>query len=96
MAGYVIADVDVHDPEGYEEYRRLVPATLERYGGRFLIRGGKTEQLEGDWQPKRLVVLEFPSAEQARRWWESEEYREAKELRQRLATSSLLLVEGAS
>ena len=95
MKGYVIGDVEVHDPEAYEEYRRQVPATLEAYGGRFLVRGGKHETLEGDWRPKRLVVLEFDSPEQARAWWESEEYREPKALRQRLSTGSLILVEGA-
>ncbi len=94
MAAYVIADVEVHDPAAYEEYKRLVPSSLEKYGGRFLVRGGKWEHLEGTWEPKRLVVLEFPSLEQARLWHGSEEYREAKELRQRVATSDLLLVEG--
>jgi uncharacterized protein (DUF1330 family) len=94
VAGYVIADVDVHDPEAYEEYRKLVPGTLEPFGGRFIVRGGKAETLEGSWVPNRIVVLEFPSVEQARAWHESEEYQEARELRQRLSTGSLLLVEG--
>jgi uncharacterized protein (DUF1330 family) len=94
VAGYVIADVDVHDPDGYEEYRRLVPATLEPYGGRFIVRGGKAETLEGSWVPNRIVVLEFPTVEHARAWHESDEYREARELRQRLSTGNLLLVEG--
>ena len=94
MAAYVVADVEVHDPDAYEEYKRLVPSSLEKYGGRFLVRAGKWERLEGTWEPRRLVVLEFPSLEQARLWYESEEYREAKEIRQRLATADLLLVEG--
>jgi uncharacterized protein (DUF1330 family) len=94
MAGYVIADVDVHDPEAYEEYRKLVPATLEPFGGRFVVRGGKAETLEGSWVPNRIVVLEFPSVERARAWYESEEYRAAKAIRQRHSTGSLLLVEG--
>ena len=94
MAGYVIADIDVQDPESYDEYRKHVPATLEAYGGRFVVRGGATETLEGSWSPKRIVVLEFPSVERARAWYESEEYREPKQLRQRASTGSLLLVEG--
>jgi uncharacterized protein (DUF1330 family) len=69
MPGYVIAEVTVTDPLGFEEYRRLVPSTIARYGGRYVVRGGKTETLEGDWQPTRLVVLEFDSVERARQWW---------------------------
>jgi uncharacterized protein (DUF1330 family) len=68
MKGYIIADVEIHDPEAYEDYRAVVPATLEPYGGRFIVRGGETEMLEGDWQPRRIVVLEFDSPEQARAW----------------------------
>ena len=94
MAGYVIADVDVQDPDAYEEYKRLVPATVERFGGRFVVRGGPVEVLEGPWEPQRIVVLEFPSVERARAWYESEEYREAKALRQRTSAGSLLLVDG--
>lgn len=94
MPGYVIADVDVQDAEAYEEYRKLVPATLEPYGGRFVVRGGEVERLEGDWEPHRVVVLEFPSIDHARRWHSSEEYAHAKELRQRASVGSLLLVEG--
>ena len=66
MAGYVIANVDVKDQAGYEEYRKLVPATVAKYGGKYVVRGGAVEKLEGNWQPKRVVVLEFGSAEQAR------------------------------
>ena len=95
MRGYVIADVDVLDDEAYAEYRKQVPATLELYGGRFLVRAGAWEALEGDWSPRRLVVLEFDSPEQARAWYESEEYRGPKELRQRASNGNLLLVEGA-
>ena len=94
MAGYVIADVEVLDAEEYEEYRKLVPATLEPYGGRFIVRGGRAELLEGTWQPNRIVVLEFPSVERARAWYESDVYRDAKALRQRTSKGSLLLVEG--
>ena len=94
MAGYVIAEVEVQDKEGFEEYRKLVPATLEKYGGRFVIRGGKTETLEGDWTPKRIVVLEFPDFERAREWWASEVYAEPKRMRQRTAKTNLILAEG--
>ena len=94
MAAYVIAEVDVTDPAGYEEYRRAVPATIEQYGGRYLVRGGRVEVLEGDWQPSRLVILEFESAERARAWWSSQEYSGPKSIRQRTATSKLIIVEG--
>jgi uncharacterized protein (DUF1330 family) len=94
MKGYIIADVEIHDPGVYEAYKAAVPATLEAYGGRFIVRGGETEVLEGDWQPKRIVVLEFDSPEQARAWYESEEYRDPKALRQRTSTASLILVSG--
>ena len=94
LPGYVIADVDVHDPERYPDYTRLVPGTLEPFGGRFVVRGGATEVLEGSWSPSRLVVLEFPSVEHARAWYESDVYREAKALRQRYSTGNLVLVDG--
>jgi uncharacterized protein (DUF1330 family) len=94
MAAYFIVDLEVTDPVGFEEYRKLVPATLAQYGGRFLVRGGATEKLEGDWQPKRVVVLEFPSLEQAKRWYDCEEYRGPKALRFKTAKTNLILVEG--
>jgi uncharacterized protein (DUF1330 family) len=95
MPAYVIADIEITDPQGYEEYRRLGAPTVAQYGGRYVVRGGAAETLEGDWQPRRLVVIEFPSLAQARRWYDSEEYREAKAIRQRCARSRALLVEGA-
>jgi uncharacterized protein (DUF1330 family) len=95
MAAYVIATVEITDPQGFEEYRKMVPATVEKYGGKFIARGGNMETLEGDWQPKRLVIIEFDSLERAKQWWASEEYREAKILRQRTAKSELIVVEGA-
>jgi uncharacterized protein (DUF1330 family) len=94
MAGYIIAEVDVQDPQGFDEYRERVPATLVPYGGRFVIRGGKSEVLEGDWHPKRIVVLEFPDFNRAREWWASQEYDEPKKMRQRTAMTNLLLVDG--
>ena len=95
MAGYVVVEVDVTDSAAYEEYRKVVPATIAKYGGRFLVRGGAIESKEGGWQPKRLVVLEFPSLEDARKWYASPEYAPALALRLKAARSKLLLVEGA-
>ncbi len=94
MAAYVIADVEVLNPKEYEQYRVMVPPTIAAYGGRFLARGGKVDPLEGPWQPKRLVIVEFPDAATARRWWESPEYAEAKKIRQANSRGSLLIVEG--
>jgi uncharacterized protein (DUF1330 family) len=94
MAAYFIVDIDIRDGAGIEEYRKGVPATLAKYGGRFLVRGGTFEKLEGSWQPKRLVVLEFPSVEQAKRWYDSPEYRDLKVMRQKAAATNLVLVEG--
>jgi uncharacterized protein (DUF1330 family) len=95
MAAYVIADVHVKDPERYHNYRAMVPASLEKYGGKFLVRGGKVDKLEGSREPGRVVVLEFPTIEQARRWYDSPEYREARALRLSTADSHLIIVEGA-
>ena len=94
MAAYIIVEVDVRDKERYEDYKRMVQPTLAQYGGRFLVRGGAAETLEGDWSPGRVVILEFPSAEQARAWWGSDEYAPAKELRQATAHTRMILVEG--
>ncbi len=94
MAAYFIADLDVTDPKGIEEYRQGVPATIAKYGGRYLVRGGASTKLEGQWEPKRLVVLEFPTMEQAKRWYESPDYRELKALRFKTAKTNLVLVEG--
>jgi uncharacterized protein (DUF1330 family) len=95
MAAYVIANIDVQDAALFEEYRKQVPATIARHGGKYLVRGGKHQALEGAWRPSRLVVLEFPSLEQARRWYDSEDYREPRALRMRCALSDVVLVEGA-
>jgi uncharacterized protein (DUF1330 family) len=94
MAAYVIADLTITDPQGFEAYRQMVPATIAKYGGKYVVRGGSMEALEGEWQPKRLVVIEFESAERAKQWWACEEYREAKAIRQRAAHTNLLIVEG--
>jgi len=94
MAAYVIVQIDVHDPVRYERHKQLSGPSLVPFGGRFLVRGGGSEVLEGSWLPRRLVVLEFPDAAAARRWWASPEYAEAKALRQSSAHSEMLLVEG--
>ena len=96
MAAYIIADLTVTDPAAMEEYRKLVPATLARYGGRFVVRGGAHQSVEGDWKPTRLVVLEFPSMEQAKRWYDSEEYREPKAMRLRAGRTNLVMVDGVA
>jgi len=90
----VIATVEVKDPVRYEDYKTLVPPSIAAFGGRFVARGGKADVLEGDWNPKRLVILEFPNAERARQWYDSPEYAAAKALRQATSTGSLVLIEG--
>lgn len=91
---YVVAQVDVKDPAAYEEYRAQVPATLAKYGGEFLVRGGKVEVLEGEPPLGRVVILRFASLEQARTWYRSPEYAGPLALRQRVAVSRAMLVEG--
>jgi uncharacterized protein (DUF1330 family) len=94
VPAYVIANIDVKDPVRYADYRQMVPASIEKYGGRFVARGGSIDVLEGDWHPTRLVIVEFPSAARAREWWDSAEYAEAKALRQATSTGTLLILEG--
>lgn len=94
MAGYVIAEVDVHDPALFEEYRKLVPATIARYGGKYIARGGATETKEGGWSPRRIVMLKFASVEEARRWYHSSEYAPALAIRLKAAHSRVIIVEG--
>ena len=94
MPAYVIAEVTVTDPTTMDEYRKQVPATVAKYGGRFLARGGAHHTLEGEWKPNRLVLLEFPTMEAARRWYDSEEYREPKALRIKAGRTNLVMVEG--
>jgi uncharacterized protein (DUF1330 family) len=94
VAAYVIVQVDVNDPVRYEDYKSMVPPSIAKFGGRFLVRGGKTLTLEGGWAPKRFVMVEFPSVEQAKAWWASPEYAEAKALRQATAESMMIVAEG--
>ena len=94
MSAYVIVEIDVIDPAGYEEYKKLASATVEKYGGKYIVRGGKTEVLEGDWQPKRIVVLQFESMQRAKEWLNCEEYGEPRKMRHRTANTSMIVVEG--
>ncbi len=94
MPAYVIAHIDVQDPVRYEDYKKMSPISIQKFGGRFIARGGQAEVLEGTWQPKRLVLLEFPSVEVAKRWWASEDYRPAKELRQATSVGDMIVLEG--
>ena len=94
MTAFVIVEIEVRDPEAYENYKSLVPASVEAYGGRFIARGGATESLEGEWAPERIVVLEFPSLERARQWWASPEYSDAKAIRMRAAQTRMIATEG--
>ena len=94
MSAYVLVKIEIHDPSGYEEYKKLTPASIAAYDGRFVVRGAQTESLEGNWNPQRIVVLEFPSVERAKEWWHSEQYTEAKIIRQRTAKTKMLVVEG--
>ena len=94
MSAYVIVEVTIDDPVEYEEYKKLTPAAVTAFDGRFIVRGGETDTLEGDWNPERIVVLEFPSVERAKEWWASEEYSKAKVIRQRSAFTKMLVVEG--
>jgi uncharacterized protein (DUF1330 family) len=94
MKAYIIVDVDIHDPEKYDRYKALTPASLIPFGGKFVVRGAKTTTLEGDWKPGRFVMLEFPSADAAHAWWSSPGYADARKLRQSASTTQMILVEG--
>ena len=94
MSAYLIVDLEITDPDVIQEYARQAPAVIQKYGGKYLVRGGAWEALEGDWRPKRVVVLEFPSVEQAKRWYDSDDYKKLKDMRLKAAKSNLILVEG--
>lgn len=94
MSAYVIVNVEIHDPVRYQEYMKRVPPTLVPYGGRFIVRGGGAEKLEGSLEPKRVVVLQFDSLERARAWWSSAEYAGPKAIRQSASTTDMIVVEG--
>ena len=94
MPAYVIANITVSDPVRYEEYKKLAGPSVAGYDGKYLVRGGTAEVLEGGWMPNRVVVLEFPSVERAREWWNSNEYAAAIGIRHASAESEMIMVEG--
>ena len=95
MAAYLIADIEVTDPEAFDKYRAGVPATIAAYGGKYFVRGATGEVVEGEWTPKRLVVLEFDSMERLKAWYDSPEYADLKKLRQSASNGNLIFAEGA-
>lgn len=94
MPAYVIVETNITDPEQYEHYKAASPGAVASGGGRFIVRGGELAVLEGDWSPSRLVMVEFPDLEAAKRWYESERYQEAKRLREGAAELRMVAVEG--
>jgi len=94
MPAYVIIETDVHDAEQYERYKAASPDAVRSGGGSFVVRGGELAVLEGDWNPSRLVMLEFPDLEAAKRWYDSTEYQDAKRLREGAANLRMVAVEG--
>ena len=96
MSAYVVVQITVKDPERYERYKQLAPPSIAAYGGRYVVRGGPSHVLEGEWQPTRLVILEFPDLERARAWWQSPEYAQAKALRQECAETEMLVIDGVA
>ena len=94
MKAYILVEIEIHDQELYEKYKKMTPETIREFEGEFVVRGGEFQVLEGQWQPERLVILSFPSKEKALAWWNSESYTRAKLLRQRAAKTKMLLLEG--
>jgi uncharacterized protein (DUF1330 family) len=95
MSAYIIVEIEITDPVGYEEYKKQAAATVHKHGGKYIVRGGETEVLEGDWKPKRIVVLQFESMKRAKEWLNCEEYRELRKMRHRTAKTNMIVVEGA-
>ena len=95
MAAYMIADIDITDPELFEEYRQQVAPLVAKYGGRYVVRGGAIETVEGAWSPKRLVILEFENLERLKAWYGGDDYRPVMAMRHRAANSNVVIVEGA-
>ena len=94
MPAYVFAEIEITNPDGYKEYTAIVPATIEKYGGKFLHRGGNVTALEGDWPQRRRVIIEFPSSEAAKKWWNSPEYEKPMALRRANSKGRLMLLDG--
>lgn len=96
MAAYFIVDITIDDMPGLQHYIQEVPATIQKYGGRYLVRGATWEPVEGDWEPNRIVMLEFPNMERAKAWYASAEYEPLKQERQKAARTNIILVEGVA
>ena len=94
MPAYIVVETDIHDPEQYELYKQATPDAVAAGGGRFIVRGGELAVLEGDWQPTRLVLLEFPDLEAAKRFYDSPQYQAAKRLREGAARLNMVAVQG--
>ena len=94
MPAYLVVDIEVTNPQQFEQYKKLAPAAIAKYGGRYLIRGGAYETLEGDWKPQRLTIVEFESTEKAKAFYDSPEYQTAIKARTGAATMKMLLVQG--
>jgi uncharacterized protein (DUF1330 family) len=96
MPAYIIVDVNVTNPQRYEDYKKLTPGSLVPFEGKFIVRGGASETLEGDWHPGRIVVLQFPSMEKAKAWWSSDGYAPAKALRPATSITRMIMVDGVA
>ena len=96
MTAYVLAEIEIVNPEGYKEYTQTVPGTIAQYGGKFLHRGGAIEVLEGEWPQRRRVIIEFPSMAAAKAWWDSPEYEKPRAMRRANSKGRLLLLDGAA
>ena len=94
MSAYVFVEINIYDQELYDEYKKMTPDSVRKFGGKFVVRGGLAVNLEGNWNPERIVVLKFDSVEKAKEWWESEEYTRARIIRQRAAETKMIILEG--
>jgi len=94
MPAYLLAEIEITNPEGYKGYTAVVPDSIRKYGGKFLVRGGAAHPLEGDWPERRRVIIEFPSLDAAKKWWDSPDYEQAKGLRRANSKGRLMLLEG--
>ncbi len=94
MPAYVILDLKVFDKEKLQEYKNVAPEIIKKFGGKIIVRGGESKTVEGNWNPKRIVIIEFPNYKIANEWWHSDEYKKATELRKKGADTDVLIVDG--
>jgi uncharacterized protein (DUF1330 family) len=92
MSAFVIAELSIHDPKEMEEYKRITSLTIAAFNGKYVVNRAPAIILEGDWKPERIVVVQFPSVDEANKWWNSELYSKAKEIRQRSSTTKMIIV----